>query len=267
VKAIKAYPFNSTSETSLVAVTREISCSHCGAPLPVQPGEILATCGYCGFTSVIETGRAFEFEHSLILNSIQAAQVSELIRSWMANSFIAPRDLAKKSILTEQNLVYLPFWVVSTEATTHYNGIFERISPPAEKQGDIVNRYDWLILARRKSDFPTRSYHLSLSGKIPFEATKIERGAKVLNSEMDSDEAVRQARDEIENLHEHLVKDKVDRIVDIRTELDVSRAYYLHAPIWFITYSYKDSRYQVLLDGSSAEVIRGNLPSEDFKLL
>jgi len=251
----------------MVAVTREINCSHCGAPLPVEPGEIIVTCHYCGFTSVIETGKAFEFEHSLILNSVQAAQIPEVIRSWLSSSFIAPKDIGKKSAISEQSLVYLPFWVVSAEANTHYKGVFERIAPAVEKEGDIANRYDWLVLARRKSDFPTRAYHLALNGKIPFEATKIERGAKVLNSEMGSDEAVEQARDEIENLHEYLSRDKIDRVVDIKTDLDVSGTYYLHAPVWFITYGYKNSRYQVLLDGASGQVIKGDLPSEDFKLL
>ena len=235
--------------------------------MPVEPGEILVTCSYCGFTRVIETGKAFEFEHSLILNSIQPPQVPEVIHSWMANSFIAPRDLVKKSVLAEQTLVYLPFWVVSAEASTHYRGVFERITPTVEKEGDIENRYDWLVLARRRSDFPTRAYHLSVEGKIPFEATKIDRGAKVLNSEMETQEAVQQARDEIENLHEYLSKQKIDRIIDIETKLDVSGTFYLHAPIWFVNYSYKNSRYAVLMDGSTGEVIKGDLPSEDFKLL
>jgi hypothetical protein len=185
----------------------------------------------------------------------------------MGASFIGPKDAAKKSVFVEQNLTYLPFWVVSAEASTHYKGVFERLSPPVEKEEEITNRYDWLVLARRRSDFPTRAYHLSLKGKIPFEATKIEPGAKVLNSEMDSQEAVQQARDEIENLHEYLSKEKVDRIVDIKTDLDVSGTYYLHAPVWFVTYTYRNSRYPVLLDGSSAEVIKGDLPSQDFKLL
>jgi hypothetical protein len=251
----------------LVQVTREVNCSHCGAPLPVQPGEILVTCNYCGFTSVIETGKAFEFEHSLIPSTVQNDQVPEMLRSWMSSSFIAPKGTAKKSSITEQSLVYLPFWIVSGEAKTHYKGVFERISPAVQKEGDIENRYDWLVLARRKSDFPTRAYHLSLGGKIPFDVAKIDRGAKVLNSEMGSDEATQQARDEIENLHEYLSKDKIDRIVDIKTELDVSGTYYLHAPIWFIIYNYKNSRYQVLLDGASGEVIKGDLPSEDFKML
>ena len=118
----------------MAEITSQINCSHCGAPLPVQPGEILVTCNYCGFTSVIETGKAFEFEHSLIMNTVQPDQVFARIRDWMGNSFMAPKDFSKKSSLQEQNLIYLPFWVVSGEASTEYKGMFERISPAVEKR-------------------------------------------------------------------------------------------------------------------------------------
>ncbi len=251
----------------MVAIAKEINCSHCGAPLPVQPGEILSTCTYCGFTCVIETGKAFEFEHSLMPNTVADSQGFHVILEWMGNSFIAPKELQKKSTLLEQSLVYLPFWVVGADAKTEYKGIFERISPATENEGEIANRYDWLVLARRKSDFPTRAYHLAVSGKVPFDATKIEKGAKVLNSELDADEAVSQARGEIENLHEYLAKEKIDRVLDIKTDFNVTGTYYMHAPVWFITYSYKNSRYQVLMDGASGEVIKGDIPNEDFKIL
>jgi len=251
----------------MVAITSEISCSHCGAPLQIQPGEILITCNYCGFTSVVETGKAFEFEHSLILNTVQTGQVFDLVKSWMKNSFIAPKDLSKKSSLTEQNLVYLPFWVVSGKASSHYKGIFERVAPAVEKEGDITNHYDWLVLARKQSDFPTRSYHLALEGKIPFEATKIDREAKVLNSELTSQDAAERARDEIGNLHQYLAKDKVDKVVDIKTDLEISGTYYLHSSVWFLAYDYKGKRFQVIMDGASRQVVTGDLPGENFNLV
>ena len=251
----------------MVAITNQISCSHCGAPLPVQPGEILITCKYCGFTSVVETGKAFEFEHSLILNTLVRTQVFEVVKSWMRNSFIAPKDLSNKSSLTEQNLVYLPFWVVSGEASSHYKGIFERIAPAVQKEGDIANHYNWLVLARTQTDFPTRSYHLALEGKIPFEATKIEGEARVLNSEVTSQDAVQEAHDEINDLHQYLAKDRVDKIVEINTNLNVSGTYYLHAPLWFLAYTYKGKRFQIIMDGASGEIVKGDLPGEDFNLI
>ena len=59
------------------------------------------------------------------------------MRDWMRSGFMKPGDLAKKAKITEKNLVYLPFWVVSAEATTKYKGIFERISPAIVKEGQI----------------------------------------------------------------------------------------------------------------------------------
>ena len=190
-----------------------------------------------------------------------------MLKSWMKESFIAPKDLSKKASLMEEELAYLPFWVVSGEATSHYKGIFERVAPAVEKDGDITNHYDWLILARTQTSFPTRSYHLSLEGKIPFEATKIEKDAKVLNSEVAAQDAAQRAHDEINNLHQYLAKDRVDKIVDITTNFEVSGTYYLHAPVWFVAYGYKGKRFQVLMDGASKQIITGDLPGQDFNLI
>ncbi|MGC9346197.1 MAG: hypothetical protein ACP5ER_05355, partial [Candidatus Bathyarchaeales archaeon] len=152
-----------------MSLVQEIRCSHCGAPIPFEPGEIIATCKYCGYTIVIETGKVFTFEHSMLLNMYDPAQIEESIKNWMRAGFLKPSDLAKKSKITEKTLIYLPFWVVSVEAESDYKGIFERITPPVVKEGKIEKRYDWLVLARRATEFPTREYDVPLKGKIPYD--------------------------------------------------------------------------------------------------
>src|SRR5512146_1361966 len=97
----------------MAAVAQEIRCSHCGAPVEFNPGELTATCKYCGFTTVVETGQAFTFEHSLLLNRFTESQMEEQIGDWMREGFMKPSDLARKSKILEKNLTYLPFWVVS----------------------------------------------------------------------------------------------------------------------------------------------------------
>src|SRR5438309_396205 len=112
----------------------------------------------------------------------------------MRSGFMKPGDLAKKSRLTTLELRYLPFWVVPLTATSAYEGILERISPPTSRKGRIQNEYDWLVLGRKGAEFPTRDYKVPIEGKIPFDFTKIEPQAKFLNSELDSDEAVIRAK-------------------------------------------------------------------------
>jgi hypothetical protein len=247
-----------------MAVAQEIRCSHCGAPVEFKPGEIVATCKYCGFTTVIETGQAFNFEHSLLLNNYSEEQVEDLVHDWMRSGFVKPGDLVRKSKITEKNLVYLPFWVVSAEASTKYKGIFERIAPAIVKEGEVKNEYNWLVLAREAAGFPTREYDVPLSGKIPYDFRKIEGFAKVLNSEIDRDEALELAKQQIEAHHRFILQQDVDRIVEATTTLTLKQMVYLHAPVWFIKYDYKGNSYQLIIDGSQGMALKGDIPTSKF---
>ena len=139
-----------------MSIVQEIRCSTCGAPIKFSPGEIIATCAYCGFTQVIETGKAFVFEHSLIVNEYSPEQVDVLVRDWMKSGFLKPSNMAKSSKILERSLVYIPFWLIPITATTDYKGVFERLTPPVVKEGKLEKKYNWLVLWRKATDFPTR---------------------------------------------------------------------------------------------------------------
>jgi len=250
-----------------MGIVDEIKCSHCGAPISFQPGELLATCKYCGYTVVIETGQTFTFEHSLLLNVFDQVQVETRVRSWMREGFMKPSDLARKAKLTGRELIYLPFWVVSVEAKSIYRGIFERITPAVMKEGVIEKDYDWLVLARKATEFPTREYQVPLEGKIPFDFRRIEAFAKVLNSEIGKDEAEEQAKAEIEGNHKFLAQQDVDKIIEMKTEIKIEETVYLHAPIWFIKYEYKGKNYQLMIDGATGVAVKGDIPSTGFGIL
>jgi DNA-directed RNA polymerase subunit RPC12/RpoP len=247
-----------------MAIAQEIRCSHCGAPVEFKPGEIIATCKYCGFTTVIETGQTFTFEHSLLLNQFDETQIEAPIKDWMRSGFLKPSDLARKAKRLEKNLVYLPFWVVSVEAKSTYKGIFERIAPPIVKEGTIEKEYNWLVLAREAAGFPTREYDVPLEGKIPYDFRKIEGFAKVLNSEIDRDEALELAKQQIEAQHRYLLQQDIDKIVEIKTEVNVKQVVYLHAPVWFIKYDYKGNIFQLIIDGATGIALKGDIPSSKF---
>lgn len=247
-----------------MSVVQEIRCSHCGAPLTFNPGEIIVTCRYCGFTSVIETGKPFTLEHSMFLNEYDLTQVEDFVRDWMRSGFLKPGDLARRSKILEKSLMYLPFWVVPVTATSRYKGIFERLVPPVTKEGKIEKKYDWLVLARKAATFPTREYDVPLEGKVPYDFRKIEGFAKVLNSEIDEYEAVELAKQQVESHHQFLAQQDVDKIIEMKTDLSVGDSVYLHAPIWFIVYEYKGERYNIIADGATGMIIKGDIPLGKF---
>jgi hypothetical protein len=247
-----------------MAIAQNIRCSHCGAPVEFKPGEIIATCKYCGFTTVIETGQAFTFEHSLILNEFDMQSIDGQIRAWMSGGFLKPGDLAKKSKIQQKELIYLPFWVASVDTKSTYKGIFERITPAIVKEGTIAKEYDWLVLAREASDFPTHEYNVPLEGKIPFDFRKIEVFAKLLNSEINREEALDIAKQQIEDHHRFLLQQDVDRIVEIKTQVTIKQIVYLHAPVWFIKYEYKGKIYQLMIEGTAGTALKGDIPTTRF---
>jgi len=250
-----------------MAIAQTIRCSNCGAPVEYQPGELIATCKYCGFTTVIETGQAFVFEHSLLPNKFNEVQIDKPIKDWMTSGFMKPGDLARKSKIVEKQLVYLPFWVVSIEVKTTYKGVFERIAPPIVKDGTLEKEYNWLVLAREASDFPAREYNVPLEGKIPYDFRKIEGFAKILNSEIERDEALQLAEQQIEAHHRFLLQQDVDKIIEMKNEFNVKQMVYLHAPVWFIKYQYNGSIYSLIVDGATGMALKGDIPSFKFGLL
>lgn len=248
-------------------IVSEIKCPNCGAQLNLSPGELVATCRYCGYTSVVGASAPFQLEHSLIPNNLNSGRITQDLQDWMRSGFMKPGDLAKKSKITMLELRYLPFWLVPVTATSTYEGLLERISPPTPRKGTIHNEYDWLVLGRKAAEFPTRDYRVPAEGKIPFDFTKIEQQAKFLNSELDGNEAVLRAKNEVEENQRFLLKQEVDQVTQFTTSFNVDRPTYLHAPLWFVQYEYKGKSYTAIIDGSSGSMIRADIPQVDFKMI
>jgi len=59
----------------------------------------------------------------------------------------------------------------------------------------------------------------------------------------------------------------VDKVIDMTTKFVVKSTLYLHGPVWIVNYGYKKQRYRILLDGATGEVIKGDLPTPEFKLM
>jgi len=202
----------------------------------------------------------------MMVNKRDELEVEKDLRAWMGSGFLKPKDLAKRAKIVEKELQYLPIWIVPISALTHYKGIFERITPPIVKEGSIEKSYNWLVLGRKASKFPTREYQIPIEGKIPFDFRQIDRNAKVLNSELSEGEVIDKVKQEVDAHHRFLASQDVDRLIEFKTDYDLGNAIYVHAPIWFMAYEYNKNRYYVILDGVTGQVIKGDIPPVGFGL-
>jgi hypothetical protein len=85
-----------------------------------------------------------------------------------------------------------------------------------------------------------------------------------LNSEIERDEAMDLAKQQIEAHHRYLLQQDVDKIVEMNTEFNVKQVVYLHAPVWFIKYDYKGNIFQLIIDGATGIALKGDIPSSKF---
>jgi len=242
-------------------LVESISCPKCGGPLTLAPGEVIVTCPYCGTASRFQGNKPFILRHSMLTARVDRDGALRIIEGWMDGGVMKPDDLRKASRVTSLECTYLPFYVFEVDATTNYVGVLTRTGTNERRTGDLRRDFFWKILARRSGDFPTREFKLPLAFKVPFDTGGMVRDSRFLNAEVDEDEADRIAREQVDDHQRELLKDLVDTVESARTSIDVKDAEFLHAPIWFSSYTYRDRTYPILVDAASGEVIRGEIPS------
>ncbi|MGD2249981.1 MAG: zinc ribbon domain-containing protein [Candidatus Methanofastidiosia archaeon] len=242
----------------MVNIVEKIECPNCGAPLKVKAGEIIITCEYCGTAVNLKAEKPFVLKHSIIPNTLSMKEAESAVKTWMKSGFAMPSDLARKSYFKKVELLFLPFYVVTAHATTEYEGILTRTGQEKPISDTITREYQWTILGRRSTQFPEREYTLPLSGKASFDLSVVE--GKFLHAELDEKEAHEKTRLKIKDHQEYLAKEKVDHITTSDTVIDIKDCEFVHAPIWVIEYEYQGHVHNVIMDGATGSIIKGDIP-------
>ncbi|UCE74005.1 MAG: hypothetical protein JSV56_13455 [Methanomassiliicoccales archaeon] len=247
----------------MTEIAEKVNCTNCGGPLKLEAGEVIVTCEYCGAALNMAVGKKYFLRHAIIPNRYSPEQVSAMARQWMGGGFLKPEDLARKAQIRELFLTFLPFFVVHVAASSKYEGVLTRTGQNIPKKGDFTREYHWKILGRRASAFPTKEYEIPLSGKVDFDLAHVSKNAKFLNAEMDEREAQTRLRQEIEEHHKFLLSSEMDVIQTIKTDLEIKNTEFVHAPAWFLKYEYKQKLYELIFDGASGVVVKGDIPAPD----
>ncbi|UCE37055.1 MAG: hypothetical protein JSW00_16430 [Thermoplasmata archaeon] len=247
----------------MTEIAEKVNCPNCGAPLKLEAGEVIITCEYCGAAMNMAVGKKYFLRHSIIPNQYSPEQISSMAKKWMGGGFLKPEDLARRSSIKEQYLVFLPFFVIHVSAQAKYEGVLTRTGQHIPKKGDFTREYHWKILGRRASSFPTKEYEIPLRGKVDFDLSHVSKNAKFLNSEMDEREAHSRLKQEIEEHNKFLLSSEMDVISTIETNLEIRNTEFVHAPVWFLKYEYNGKMYELLFDGASGDTIKGDIPAPD----
>ncbi len=246
-----------------MGIVTDVKCQNCGAPLPLKAGEVVITCSYCGTAFNAATDQQFFLRHSIIPCRFDRKGIMESVGKWMSTGALKPSNLRKASKVETPSLTFLPFYIVHTNVTTTYEGYFTKTGGKERRSGDLHREYYWKVLGRRGSKFPTREYEIPISGKEDFNLSKVPDGAKYLNAEFDEKDAEDMAKGEIADNQKFLLSPQVNEFTNVKEKFQTEDIEFVHAPIWKVDYSYGGASYQLLICGSTGDVIRGDIPPPD----
>ena len=241
-------------------LVESINCPHCGGPLNLTTGEVIVTCPYCGSAVRIRSDKPFLLPHSMLPARFDQAGATAQILGWMEGGVMKPDDLRRGSRITSLECLYIPFYVFEVDATTAYAGVLTRTGTNERRAGDLVRNYFWKVLGRRSGEYAVAEYHIPLTLKVPFDTTAMLKQARLLNAEVDEDEAARIAQEEIDVRQKELLKDVVDVMENATTTATVKDSEFVHAPLWFASYEYRGKAYKIVVDAASGDVVQGDIP-------
>lgn len=112
-----------------------------------------------------------------------------------------------------------------------------------------------IVVLKALIEYQSKSYQFQLESRTLFDVSKIPKGIKILTGDIGEEAARYQAKALVDQLPSEKAHAKYHMIQRLQTELDVSEAELLHAPIWFARYDHKGDKIVLVIDGNSGGVI------------
>jgi zinc-ribbon domain len=124
------------------------------------------------------------------------------------------------------------------------------------KSFDFADNYNFPIVALKTlSAHQPKEYQFNLSERVIFDVSKVPKDVKVLNGDVGEEAAKYQAKSLVTQLQSEKAHAKYHMIQRLQSEVDVSEAELLHAPIWFARYDWNGKKVSLVIDANSGGVI------------
>lgn len=271
--------------------TKTMECSGCGAHIEVAGSETAARCPYCDSTYVL----ASEQEATLIPDGVLPFKVDKgdlgkRFGDWIKKKWLAPGELKNLYQRDQFQGLYIPYWGFDAYARCSYTAMGGRDKTVHYKDSEGNNKTrvetTWYHThGRIENDFRDVKVPASerfkrglFKGVEPFDFKQMApyspdyfSGYMSENYTIDLEtghrDAVMQMDSELRRMAADDVRRRYDRVKDVRIRANYSdeRYKYVMLPVYATTYSYKDKKYTVLVNGQTGK-FHGEYPKSPIKI-
>jgi Zn finger protein HypA/HybF involved in hydrogenase expression len=91
---------------------RELECQNCGARITMSVKDLTASCPFCASNKVVhqEAPQDILRPRFLIPFRVEAHECQKIVREWLGNTWMVPKELRKLANIADFVPIYLPFW-------------------------------------------------------------------------------------------------------------------------------------------------------------
>jgi hypothetical protein len=251
-----------------------VRCQSCQAISVFDAEEIGRRCDFCGSTALVpyeQVEDPFRPE-SLLPLKIAEPQARELIRAWFGRQWLAPNSFSARALTDTAKGIYLPYWTFDAKADAqwtaesgeyyyvHENNRRVRKVKWRAVSGALSHAFDdELVCAsvgvdagklRRIEPFPTNSL-------VPYDPGYLA-GWTVERYQIDLVAAAGRSREqmnaELRDLCGRQVPGDTYRNLAVHATFSGQTFKHMLAPVWLMTYAYRATSYQVVVNGVTGEI-------------
>lgn len=268
-----------------------MECEGCGAIVEVDATSTATTCPYCGSHYVLSKKQIESIiPDGVIPFKIDKYDVESIFNQWIKKRWLAPNVLKTLYQKDKVQGIYMPYWTFDADTSTSYTamGGIDYEVEYEDQEGEKHTRIEtnWYptsghiecffddVLVRASSKLSE-----NLLGWIePYNTKDVASYSPDYMSGYCSEiytidlkdahnDAMNKMSNEIHYMAERDVLRRYDRVSSVRLHTSYSDETYKHIfiPVYSTAYTYKDKRYNVLINGETGK-IKGEYPKSLVKI-
>lgn len=183
------------------------------------------------------------------------------IQKWFTKGIKSP-DLAKKAHITENYLLYLPFWRFIAQGKAVGCGYSEY----HESTGNVLRNvfeelvdeeFVWTECACDTGKYGIHNLWLDPGGEVPYipgTVAAMDAGGSAIDASTRGREAVH------EMIRQKMVK-RIENVTLDKTFLIPKVFELVYAPVWIAHYTYDGGHFTIIVDGVKGEILGGTAPA------
>ncbi len=272
-----------------------VKCPACGAEVTLEENATTAQCDFCG-NNIVAGGKSHKVmkPQYLLPFKISKDSAGKIFREWIVKRKFAPGGLKKYARMSEPlKGIYYPFWTYDADTRSsytgergiHYQRQVERTDSEGKRITETVMETRWsgvsgsvkrffddiLVPASRtvKEKLTRKLNEWNLKDMVVYDERYI-KGFKAESYSIDLEQGFNRAKEHMEGVIRSDIRRDIggdeQRIHKVNTAYSNITFKYILLPVWTVVYRFKDTYFQVLVNGSTGE-IEGDRPYSIWKII